>query len=135
MYFKFWNALFPSLHCMKFSGRSQKRCTGLLSQGRAKLRAFPRYFFVENTQLSPSLTQKPCIMSRDANLPWLYIFQLYFVMILQIRAITNKTEKMQNQGKFVSVIMRFRERVSESISSWRKMSILAILAQHRMFRV
>ena len=30
--------------------------TGFSSQGRAKLRDFPRYCIAENTQLSPSLT-------------------------------------------------------------------------------
>ena len=33
--------------------------TRFSSQGRAKLRAFMRYCFAENTQLSPSMTQKP----------------------------------------------------------------------------
>ena len=35
--------------------------TGFLSQGRAKLGAFPHYCFTEKVQLSPSLTRKPGI--------------------------------------------------------------------------
>ena len=36
------------------------RCTGFLSQGRARLRAFLRCCGGENMQLSPYLIQKPC---------------------------------------------------------------------------
>ena len=40
--------------------RRSRRCTGFSSQGRAKLRAFLRYCTAKNTQLSLSLTRKPC---------------------------------------------------------------------------
>ena len=42
-------------------GTGEEQLSGFSSQGRAKLRAFPRNFTAESTQLSPSLTQKPCI--------------------------------------------------------------------------
>ena len=38
--------------------------TGFSSQGRARLREFPCCFTAENTQLSPSLTRKPCTLSK-----------------------------------------------------------------------
>ena len=42
-----------------YSSVDKYRYTGFSSQGRAKLRAFPRYCSAENTKLSPSLTRKP----------------------------------------------------------------------------
>ena len=49
--------------------------TALSSRGRAKLRAFPCYCTVENTQLSPSLTRKPCKLFRNG---WLLIWKSQF---------------------------------------------------------
>ena len=42
-------------------GEIARISTGFLSEGRARLRAFPCCFSTENTQLSPSFTRKPCI--------------------------------------------------------------------------
>ena len=39
-------------------------CTGFSSQGRARFGAFWTLFTAENTQLSPSLTRKPCTLSK-----------------------------------------------------------------------
>ena len=41
--------------------------TGFSSQGRAKLSTFPRRCTAENTQLSPSVTRKPCTSPWQTN--------------------------------------------------------------------
>ena len=48
----------------------QVRSTGFLSQGRARLSAFQCCFIAENTQPSPSLTQKPCREVRHLDVPY-----------------------------------------------------------------
>ena len=54
----------------------QDDCTGFSSQGRARLRAFLGCFSVKNTQLSPSLTRKPCTLN-GAWSPLLCIHNLH----------------------------------------------------------
>ena len=47
----------------KTENSEEERCnTGFLGQERARLSAFQCCFTAENTQLSPSLTRKPCIV-------------------------------------------------------------------------
>ena len=58
--------------------------TGFSRQGRAELRAFLRYRFAENTQLSPSLTRKPGIQRcQFYRLKWVYLLERWDLIFVR----------------------------------------------------
>ena len=56
--------------CFQLTGASQVRgqCTGFSSQGRAKLSTFRNATALKSTQLSPSMTRKPCTYDKCQKL-------------------------------------------------------------------